>query len=65
MNDFFLVKAFALSDKLDGAIISAINQINYLNDLMNHEYIKDLSMKISIEFKDQVSRFLSKGYSEN
>ena len=30
---------------------------------MNHECIKDLSMKISIEFKDQVSRFLSKGYS--
>ena len=29
---------------------------------MNHECIKDLSMKISIEFKDQVSRFLSKGY---
>ena len=25
VNDFFLVKAFALSDKLDGAIISAIN----------------------------------------
>ena len=24
---------------------------------MNHECIKDLSMKISIEFKDQVSRF--------
>ena len=62
MNDFFLVKAFALSDKLDGAIIiSAIN----LNDLMNHQCIKDLSMKISIEFKDQVSRFLSKGYSES
>ena len=32
---------------------------------MNHECIKDLSMKISIEFKDQVSRFLSKGYSES
>ena len=31
---------------------------------MNHECIKDLSMKISIEFKDQVSRFLSKGYSQ-
>ena len=31
---------------------------------MNHECIKDLSMKISIEFKDQVSRFLSKGYPE-
>ena len=31
---------------------------------MNHECMKDLSMKISIEFKDQVSRFLSKGYSE-
>ena len=31
---------------------------------MNHECIKDLSMKISIEFKDQVSRFLSEGYSE-
>ena len=59
MNDFFLVKAFALSDKLDGAIISAIN------DLMNHECIKGLSMKISIEFKDQVSRFYSKGYSES
>ena len=58
MNDFFLVKAVALSDKLDGAIISE-------NDLMNHECIKDLSMKISIEFKDQVSRFLSKGYSES
>ena len=27
---------------------------------MNHECIKDLSMKISLEFKDQVSRFLSK-----
>ena len=27
---------------------------------MNHECIKDLSMKISIEFKDHVSRFLSK-----
>ena len=25
VNDFFLVKAFAVSDKLDGAIISAIN----------------------------------------
>ena len=25
VNDFFLVKAFALSDVLDGAIISAIN----------------------------------------
>ena len=61
MNDCFLVKAFALSDKLDGAIISAIN----FNDLMNHECIKDLSMKISIEFKDQVSRFLSTGYSES
>ena len=60
VNDFFLVKAFALSYKLDGAIISAT-----LNDLMNHECIKDLSMKISIEFKDQVSRFLSKGYSES
>ena len=57
MNDFFLVKAFALSDKLDGAIISAIN---ILNDLMNHECIKDLSMKISVEFEDQGSRFLSK-----
>ena len=32
---------------------------------MNHECIKDLSMKISIEFKDQVSRLLSKGYSES
>ena len=32
---------------------------------MNHECIKDLSMKISIEFKDQVSRFLSEGYSES
>ena len=32
---------------------------------MNHECIKDLSMKISIEFNDQVSRFLSKGYSES
>ena len=32
---------------------------------MNHECIKDLSMKISIEFKDQVSRFLLKGYSES
>ena len=32
---------------------------------MNHECIKDLSMKISVEFKDQVSRFLSKGYSES
>ena len=58
LNDFVLVKAFALSDKLDWAIISAINQ-------MNHECIKDLSMKISIEFKNQVSRFLSKGYSES
>ena len=25
VNDFFLVKAFVLSDNLDGAIISAIN----------------------------------------
>ena len=25
VNDFFLVKAFTLSDKLDGAIISATN----------------------------------------
>ena len=32
---------------------------------MNHECIKDLSMKISIEFKDQASRFLSKEYSES
>ena len=32
---------------------------------MNHECIKDLPLKISIEFKDQVSRFLSKGYSES
>ena len=32
---------------------------------MNHECIKDLSMNISIEFKDQVSCFLSKGYSES
>ena len=60
MNDFFLVKAFALSYKLDGGIISAT-----LNDLMNDECIKDLSMKISIEFKDQVGRFLSKRYSES
>ena len=27
MNDFFLVKAFSLSDKLDRAIISAIREI--------------------------------------
>ena len=27
VNDFFLVKAFALSDKLDGTIISAINKM--------------------------------------
>ena len=32
---------------------------------MNHECIKDLSMKISIECKDQASHFLSKGYSES
>ena len=30
---------------------------------MNHEWIKNLSIKILIEFKDKVSRFLSKGYS--
>ena len=27
MNDFFLIKAFVLSDKLDEAIISAINTL--------------------------------------
>ena len=59
VNDFFLLNASALSDKLDWAIISAINY------LMNHECIKDLSTKISIEFKDQVSNFLSKGFSES
>ena len=32
---------------------------------MNNDCIKDLSMKISTEFKDQVSRFLSKGYSDS
>ena len=32
---------------------------------MNHGCIKVLSVKISIQLKDQVSRFLSKGYSES
>ena len=27
VNDYFLVKVFVLSDKLDGAIISAINKM--------------------------------------
>ena len=60
MNDFFLVKAFVLSDKLNEAINSAIK-----NDLMNHECASKSYQKNFNRFLKIKSVVPVKGYSES
>ena len=54
MNDFFFVKAFVLSDKLDGAIISAINQ-----RVIRKSFNRVLKIKSVVSFQKDILRKLN------
>ena len=59
MNDFFLVKAFALWDKLDGAIISAIKRSDepwVHQRFINKNFSRILKIKSVVSFQKDIQK---------